>query len=835
MKLLNPEVRNPFVKFHKGATKSKLFEVRDKKFLYDGNSMDVFEVEDENEASEIELFDGTPQFPHPGRSFARVLVIEATHFCDLKCTYCFVDHFYEDKKTHMSLETAIDAFNGLVNVEACKQVGRFQTGFFGGEPLVNWDMIKRFVPYVNGVMHPVKVNWSITTNGILITEEIAKFMIAHGFSSIISLDGPKDVHDRCRVYKDGRGSFDDVIKGLTLLKSFGYGRSTLRSTFLPGETRVLDRVKFLNDICDDGMGGWVSVEPACLTESRCISGMSDDMVFTKESVRALESEYLDCADWFIERVNAGKKPRFHNLAKPVERLLYHIHSPSECGAGNGYLSVNPLGEVYACFTGETKVSLVDGTEEELQNLVDRPDFWVYSYDKSIGRIVPKKAICRKTRKTETIIEVELDNGEKVLCTPDHKWMVMSMDQTKVEMVDGEDVISSYDYEAMVVSTHYCEAKDLEVGDSLFPLYKKLCEKKLKGYELLFQPMKQEWNFTHRQFVSKENRIEKGVVHHLDFNPVNNCPDNLQWMTKKEHMKLHSVSDEGRERRSAALKNMWKDPEKRSIFISSARDTMKRQLADPNSKLNKALKEQSCAKDPSTKRYEYLHSEEHCKKMKEINVLANIARTKKGRSHSKETREKMSKTRLGRKHTEATKQKMRDTWKEKGKIKVANHKVVSVRIIDLDSPIDVYCLEVESTHNFALSAGVFVHNCHREINSKIGDMSCGGINECDRAKWLDNRSYLSNKCNKCAMQWHCGGGCREAAIGTTNNIHVPDPIGCEFRALFFKAALWILANCDRDKLMEQIPDPVAKRMKQNKGENFGAVPKHGMRPVKSIRQ
>jgi len=469
MELLNPSVSKPFVKFCRGDTKSRLFEVRDKKFLYDGNSMDVFEVRDENEASNIELFDGVPQFPYMASNAIRALVFEATHFCDLKCTYCFVDNFYADTKTHMSLDTAIDAFNRLVNVQMCKQIGKFQAGFFGGEPLVNWGMIKKLVPYVNGVLNPVRVSWGVTTNCILMTEEIAQFMLNYGFSSIVSVDGPKKLHDRCRVYKDGKGSFDDVMKGLKLLNSMGYNRSTLRSTYLPAETKILERVKFMNDLCDEGRGNWVSVEPACLTESRCVANMPDGMIFTKDSVRALESEYMDCADWFIERVKAGKKPRFHNLYKPVERLLYHVHSPSECGAGNGYVSINPLGELYAC--------------------------------------------------------------------------------------------------------------------------------------------------------------------------------------------------------------------------------------------------------------------------------------------------------------------------------------------------------------------------HREINSKIGAMSTGGIDEKERAKWIDNRSYLSNKCNKCAMQWHCGGGCREAALGTTKNIHVPDPIGCEFRNLFFKAALWILSQCDRKQLMEQVPDPRA--MRENAQRKTQNKPQQGSRSTKAI--
>ncbi len=644
MKLLNPPVSKPRIGFCKGAVKSRLFEVRDKKFLYDGNSMDVFEVKDESEANKMNLSINTPQFPYMSSRNVMALVFEATHYCNIKCSYCFVDIFYEDTKTHMSLDTAIEAFNKLVDVNATRQAGKLQAGFFGGEPLVNWQLVEKLVPYVDGVVNPVKVNWGVTTNAMLMTPSIARFMIKHGFSSIISVDGPKDIHNRCRMNKNGEGSFDDVMKGIKVLNDEGYNRSTFRSTFLPAEIKLLERVKFMNDMCDDGKGQWVSVEPACLTESRCTAAMSEDMVFTVDEVKKLEPEYMECADWFIERVAAGKKPRFHNLFKPVERLLYHIHSPSEC------------------FTGDTKVSLLDGTSSPIADLLDK-ELWVYGYDVEREKIVPVKATAKETGLSDDMYEVVLDNGEQVKCTGDHLWLKR----------DGA----------------YKAARDLQVNDSLMPLHIEITDRA-------------------PTVCSVCGKVCKGKV------------------GLGSHMRKHQTEE----------------------------------------------------------------------------VLCSV-----------------------------------------------NHKVVSVRKLEGEFP--TYCLEVESTHNFALAAGVFVHNCgagsgyvsinplgeifacHREINSKIGTLSTGGIDESVRAKWVDNRSYLHTKCGECAMQWHCGGGCREGAIGYTGNIHIPDPVSCEFRVLFFKAALWILSHCDHKKLMEQVPNPADQRRREVKSGAQSPEMQGKARPMKKI--
>jgi len=203
----------------------------------------------------------------------------------------------------------------------------------------------------------------------LIDDEKAKYLADNNFSFIVSIDGPEHLHNRFRKMKGGRGSFSDTMRGLETLNKHGINRITLRSTYLPVETQVLERVVFLNDLCDQGMASWVSVEPACLTETRCIDNINPEFIFTEENTLALRDELYSVADWFISRVKADKQPRAHVINKTIERLLYKILSPSECGASVGYAAVGPDGRIFGCHREiNSEIGHVDkgGIDEELR-------------------------------------------------------------------------------------------------------------------------------------------------------------------------------------------------------------------------------------------------------------------------------------------------------------------------------------------------------------------------------------------------------------------------------------------------------------------------------------
>lgn len=155
----------------------------------------------------------------------RQLILEAASGCNLRCKYCiYSDHYptykgYNDKL--LSFDTAKKAVDFYMEqykkVKYINPTRKANIGFYGGEPLLNFKVIKKIVEYINS-NYEDKVLYNITTNALLFTEEVQKFFVENDFSIIVSLDGNKENHDRNRVKVDGTGSFDDVMKNLKKFK-----------------------------------------------------------------------------------------------------------------------------------------------------------------------------------------------------------------------------------------------------------------------------------------------------------------------------------------------------------------------------------------------------------------------------------------------------------------------------------------------------------------------------------------------------------------------------------------------------------------------------------------
>ena len=199
-----------------------------------------------------------------------------------------------------------------------------------------------------------------------------------------------------------------------------------------------------------------------------------------------------------------------------------------------------------CFTGDTKVSLVDGRELTFFELVDEfnagKNNYVYSFNTNTKHIEPKLITnARCTKHDAELVEVELDNGEKLRCTPDHRFMLR----------DGV----------------YCEAKDLVNGDSLMPLYRKYPTDvvSMKNYRMYYEPIEDAWHYEHRQFA-KDVLDEKYLVHHKNCNPGDNSPSNLIWCSKQVHTKIHKDMQTGahsaaaKAKRTKSLLKWYADPQ-----------------------------------------------------------------------------------------------------------------------------------------------------------------------------------------------------------------------------------------------------------------------------------
>jgi hypothetical protein len=338
-----------------------------------------------------------------------------------------------------------------------------------------------------------------------------------------------------------------------------------------------------------------------------------------------------------------------------------------------------------CFTPETKISLLDGSEIEIQELVGKAEFYVYS-SLPDGSIVPGRAhSCCKTRENVPVLKITLDNGETIRCTHDHPWMLR----------DGL----------------YCESQSLNIGQSLMPNNRQVSS---DGYEQVFDNKTLSWKFTHQivahdcltneisscwKTIKENSKSDKRlVIHHKNFNKRNNDPSNLVWMGEHDHWVYHSTLGAiGRQweiNRDYMLSIVQKNYDKLAAYARTDSHRQHMRLAGPERllKFNKEnasrlISAQNCSTDGRLKQ--------------------GIGRITKQLSILKIQ---------GLPITE-------DNWKitlKTGSISwnnirkyipefetVCNHKVVS---IEPDGFSDVYDFTVDTHHNFALSAGVFVHNC-----------------------------------------------------------------------------------------------------------------------------
>jgi uncharacterized protein len=360
--------------------------------LYDTNSMAAVEV-DEQTAQDVAAgkadislpgqlnFGSKPQFPFYEQSEVRYVVLEATHACNLACVYCFVRNYYPDQGGMMTMETARRAID-MISPKSALSVG-----FFGGEPLLNWDLIQQVTAYVMDLAAKRGVGKSlhVTTNAILLDDEKIKFLDDNGFSLIVSLDGPEELHNQMRPAKDS--SVNSQQATLANLRKFKEtkqlkNRTTLRSTYTGLGANLVARLQYLNALIEEGCASYASVEPCSLNETACLR-LPDGhpLSITPAHYDALTAEYHAAAEWYVAQVRAGKRPSFHHCMMPMQRILYTQHAASECGAGCGYMAVDPTGQIYGCHRESKSLigHLDTGVDEELRakwkdnRLYARPD------------------------------------------------------------------------------------------------------------------------------------------------------------------------------------------------------------------------------------------------------------------------------------------------------------------------------------------------------------------------------------------------------------------------------------------------------------------------------
>lgn len=290
------------------------------------------------------LFKEEVRVAPPKSGEVKALCLHICHDCNLRCRYCFADEgAYHAAREFMSFETAKAAIDFLIANSGNRRV--LETDFFGGEPLMNFDVVKRTVLYAKeeAAKRGKKFLFTLTTNGLLLTGEIAEFLNREMENVVLSLDGRREVHDAVRKTANGKGSFDLVIQNLkNFVKIRGDKHYYVRGTFTAKNLDFGNDVLFL---ADNGFDS-ISMEPV-VTDI-------PDLAITEKDLPAICREYDRLCDEFLAREAAGKGFNFFHFNVDLEGGPCLSKRVSACGAGNEYFSVVPNGDIYPChqFAGD---------------------------------------------------------------------------------------------------------------------------------------------------------------------------------------------------------------------------------------------------------------------------------------------------------------------------------------------------------------------------------------------------------------------------------------------------------------------------------------------------
>ena len=282
----------------------------------------------------------------------KALCLHVAHTCNLNCSYCFASQGkYDGDRAIMSFEVGKQALDFLIAHSGTRR--NLEVDFFGGEPLMNFDVVKRLVAYARSVEkeHGKNFRFTLTTNGVLIDDDVIDFANREMSNVVLSLDGRKEVHDRFRVDYAGNGSYDRIVpKFQKLVKARGDKNYYMRGTFTHHNPDFLKDIEAMLDLGFTEL----SMEPVV-----CKAG--DPSALTEEDLPVVEKQYEDLAKLMIERRREGRPFTFYHYMIDLKGGPCVYKRVSGCGSGTEYMAVTPWGDLYPChqFVGEEKFKLGD--------------------------------------------------------------------------------------------------------------------------------------------------------------------------------------------------------------------------------------------------------------------------------------------------------------------------------------------------------------------------------------------------------------------------------------------------------------------------------------------
>lgn len=333
--------------------------------------LDKYKNQDDVTSAEIDLcFEDIEALIKDGRLFAedtfeaeavnfkrrqgvvKAICLHVAHDCNLACKYCFAGKGeYDGPKGLMSFETGKRALDFLIEQSGTRR--NLEVDFFGGEPLLNWEVCKKLVAYgrEQEKKHNKNFRFTLTTNGLLINDDVIDFCNKEMANVVLSLDGRKITNDAMRVSANGTGSYDLIIDKFKKLAS-----SRNQKDYYMRGTYTHNNLDFASDIIHMADLGFkeLSIEPV-------VSDPSEPYALKNEDLPVLKEQYQILADEMLRRYRKGDGFTFYHYMIDLDAGPCIVKRVSGCGVGTEYLAVTPSGELYPChqFVGDEKFLLGD--------------------------------------------------------------------------------------------------------------------------------------------------------------------------------------------------------------------------------------------------------------------------------------------------------------------------------------------------------------------------------------------------------------------------------------------------------------------------------------------
>ena len=337
---------------------------------------EIYELKEEGMLFTEDIYEKSIDAFKNRETVVKALCLHIAHDCNLKCKYCFAEEGeYHGRRALMSYEVGKKALDFLVANSGSRV--NLEVDFFGGEPLMNWQVVKDLVAYGRSLDEPhhKKFRFTLTTNGVLLNDEILEFVNKEMGNIVLSVDGRKEINDRMRPLAGGQGSYDLIIpKFKKVAESRNQTNYYVRGTFTHFNK------DFAADVCHLADLGFkqISVEPVVAPES-------EEYALVEEDIPQILAEYDKLAVEMLKRHKEGKDFNFFHFMIDLQGGPCVYKRLSGCGSGTEYLAVTPWGDFYPChqFVGQEQF-LMGNVDEGITNTKIREEFKacnVYSKEK----------------------------------------------------------------------------------------------------------------------------------------------------------------------------------------------------------------------------------------------------------------------------------------------------------------------------------------------------------------------------------------------------------------------------------------------------------------------